>query len=108
MGPSTTSQKHDDKEVENKRRCVRRQSVQLKSHERKPTENLFEIEDAKFDSPKQTGKENREESCIPNSEAGVTTRRSSLGRPMRKAVVKVQSYKEVPLKFKMRRVPERM
>lgn len=105
MGPSTTSQKLEDKEkVENKRRCLRRQSARFKSHEREPTENLFEIEDVRFDGAMQSGKEEREEErCVPDREASLTAQRSSLGRPLRRAAEKVQSYKEVPLNIKMRR-----
>ncbi|KAK9999439.1 hypothetical protein SO802_019042 [Lithocarpus litseifolius] len=119
MGPSTTHQKVVDKEkVENKRRCLRRQSARFKSHEREPTVNLFEIEDAKFlasqshDNSIQEDpvplnssfkKEEEEENCVPRNEAQASLR-SSIGRPLRKAAEKVHSYKEAPLKSKMRRV----
>ncbi|KAM3692719.1 hypothetical protein ACB098_08G108500 [Castanea mollissima] len=119
MGPSTTHQKVVDKEkVENKRRCLRRQSARFKSQEREPTENLFEIEDAKFlvsqshensiqeePVPLNSSFKNEEEGdhCVPRNEAQASLR-SSIGRPLRKAAEKVQSYKEVPLKCKLRRV----
>ncbi|XP_075634518.1 SHUGOSHIN 2-like isoform X5 [Castanea sativa] len=119
MGPSTTHQKVVDKEkVENKRRCLRRQSARFKSQEREPTENLFEIEDAKFlvsqshensiqeePVPLNSSFKNEEEgdNCVPRNEAQASLR-SSIGRPLRKAAEKVQSYKEVPLKCKLRRV----
>uniref|UniRef100_A0A7N2KMJ2 Shugoshin C-terminal domain-containing protein n=1 Tax=Quercus lobata TaxID=97700 RepID=A0A7N2KMJ2_QUELO len=118
MGPSTSHQKVVDKEkVENKRRCLRRQSARFKSHERDPTENLFEIEDAKLlvsqshensiqeePVPLNSSFKNEEEgkNCVPRNEAQVSLR-SSIGRPLRKAAEKVQSYKEAPLKSKMRR-----
>ncbi|KAJ7981059.1 putative Shugoshin-1 [Quillaja saponaria] len=117
MGPSTTSRKDADKEkVENKRRCLRRQSARFKSHEQEPIENLFEIEDAIF--PKTRLKKSMQEgghtlmssASVINDENGENhalrseAPRSSIGRPMRKAVGKVQSYKEVPLNVKMRRV----
>lgn len=35
---------------------------------------------------------------------GQELRRSSVGRPLRRAAVKVQSYKEIPLNIKMRRM----
>lgn len=100
------------------RRCLRRQSARFKSHEREPTENLFEIEDAKFllsqshensiqeePVPLNSYFKNEEEgkNCVPRNEAQASLR-SSIGRPLRKAAEKVQSYKEVPLKCKMRRV----
>lgn len=107
MGPSTTHQKVVDKEkVENKRRCLRRQSARFKSHEREATENLFEIEVDKFPAMHEEEPvplnssikkvEEEGEICMPL--------RSSIGRPLRKAAEKVQSYKEPPLKSKMRRV----
>ncbi|KAK8683632.1 hypothetical protein V6N13_039686 [Hibiscus sabdariffa] len=80
MGPSTTSQRGGDKEkIENKRRCLRRQSAR---------ENLFELDDIGFaDTP------------LVSSSTSIT----SMGRPLRKAAEKVQSYKEFPLNVKMRR-----
>lgn len=102
------------------RRCLRRQSARFKSHERDP-ENLFEIEDAKISATEALSnpmcneestplhassvKEEKEEEigCASSrSESGVS-QRSSIGRPLRRAVEKVQSYKEVPLNVKMRR-----
>ncbi|XP_050139070.1 shugoshin-1-like isoform X2 [Malus sylvestris] len=108
LGASTTCQKVENKEkAENKRRRLRRQSARFISQ----TENLFEIEDVKLpvnhtpDSPMRsssptplissTRKEGGEDNCAP--------RRSSVGRPLRKAAEKVKSYKEVPIIVKMRR-----
>ncbi|KAB2614693.1 shugoshin-1-like [Pyrus ussuriensis x Pyrus communis] len=108
VGASTTCQKVEDKEkAENKRRRLRRQSARFISQ----TENLFEIEDVQLpfnhtpDSPMRrsgptplissTRKEGEEDNCAP--------RRSSVGRPLRKAAEKVKSYKEVPIIAKMRR-----
>ncbi|KAJ9188786.1 hypothetical protein P3X46_000150 [Hevea brasiliensis] len=119
MGPSTTSRQGQEKEMlENKRRCLRRQSARFKSQERElPMENLFEIEDAKFPIPHQPldnpmqedglttlsgSSVVKEENFGSENEAQVAAR-SSLGRPVRRAVEKVQSYKEVPLNTKMRR-----
>lgn len=147
---------------------MRRQSARFKSHEKEQTENLFEIDEAKFpenpmceDDPtpsisstkeEDTKEEEKEDSCaaksekvsqrssigrplrnavkkdakfpenrIPNDDptalisstkkekedssapkSGVS-QRSSIGRPLRKAVEKIQSYKEPPLHVKMRR-----
>ncbi|CAN6559890.1 unnamed protein product [Malus baccata var. baccata] len=108
VGASTTCQKVENKEkAENKRRRLRRQFARFISQ----TENLFEIEDVKLpvnhtpDSPMRsssptplissTRKEGGEDNCAP--------RRSSVGRPLRKAAEKVKSYKEVPIIVKMRR-----
>lgn len=98
------------------RRCLRRQSARFKSHEREPAENLFEIEDTKLpvtlpldtpmqeDGSLQAGSSNttNEETCSSRNEAQ-PSQRSSMGRPLRKAAEKVQSYKEVPVNVKMRR-----
>ncbi|KAL5565804.1 hypothetical protein UlMin_028968 [Ulmus minor] len=110
MGASFASQKVEDKEkVENKRRCLKRQSARFRSQEKEPAGNLFEIEDAKFSGNNNSLRnllntplnEEKEESCVSTSEAGLS--RSSIGRPMRKAAVKVHSYKEIPVNIKMRR-----
>ncbi|KAG8655176.1 shugoshin-1-like isoform X1 [Manihot esculenta] len=118
MGPSTTSRQGMEKEkLESKRRCLRRQSARFKSQEQELSmENLFEIEEAKFpithplDNPMQEkglkaqcpSSVMKEENFDPENEAQVAER-SSLDRPVRRAVEKVQSYKEVPLNTKMRR-----
>ncbi|KAL6976372.1 hypothetical protein U1Q18_025158 [Sarracenia purpurea var. burkii] len=94
------------------RRCLRRQSASFKSQLHKATENLFEIEDVEFpvgqplDSSvgglliKKRGK--NDENFASRSEPH-ESQRTSLGRPLRKAVEKVQSYKEIPCNIKMRR-----
>ncbi|XVE59020.1 hypothetical protein DITRI_Ditri05aG0010900 [Diplodiscus trichospermus] len=116
MGPSTTSRRGGDKEkTENKRRCLRRQSARFKSQDREPTEDLFEIDDVTFaaihqldtpmhvDGPTPLGSSiTMEETCNPRAETQML-KRTSLGRPLRKAAEKVQSYKEVPINVKMRR-----
>ncbi|XP_022753883.1 SHUGOSHIN 2-like [Durio zibethinus] len=112
MGPSTTSQRDGDKEkIENKRRCLRRQSARFKSQESEPTaENLFEIDNVKVAAtPMHEGGSTllgssiiTEESCNPRAETQIL-KRSSIGRPLRKAVEKVQSYKEAPVNVKLRR-----
>lgn len=78
---------------------------------------LFEIEDAKYsvsqslDNPihedgvplnSSIKKEEEGEMCTRRNE-GQVSQRSSIGRPLRKAAEKVQSYKEAPIKIKMRR-----
>ncbi|XP_058223827.1 SHUGOSHIN 2-like [Rhododendron vialii] len=106
MGPSTTtSQQVAEKEAsESKRRCLRRQSARFISQPHEPTDNLFEIEVAKFLVPPRSSvkKGENDENCEPIFEAR-ESRRTSLGRPVRRAAEKVQSYKEVPRNIKMRR-----
>ncbi|KAI9195305.1 hypothetical protein LWI28_013664 [Acer negundo] len=113
MGPSTTHRQAAEKEkIENKRRCLRRQSARFhfQSQEREPAENLFEIEDTKlldtlppndpmhedFSTPAGSSSVANKETCSVRSETQVS-KRSSIGRPLRRAAEKVQSYKEVPL-----------
>ena len=92
-----------------------------KSGLREPTDNLFEIEDLKLpirshedsclgtttptasDTVMRDEDHLRDQSVSPQHQ-NQGARRSSLGRPMRSAAVKVNSYKEVPLNIKMRRV----
>ena len=91
---------------------MRRQSARFKSQEREPTENLFEIDDVKFAATQQLDTPMHEDGPTPlgssitmenpKTETQILNR-SSLGRPLRKAVEKVQSYKEVPVNVKMRR-----
>ncbi|KAK1564824.1 hypothetical protein Q3G72_012314 [Acer saccharum] len=110
MGPSTTHRQAAEKEkIENKRRCLRRQSARFQPKEREPAENFFEIEDTKLldtlppndpmhedvSTPAGSSVANKE-TCSTRSETQVS-KRSSIGRPLRRAAEKVQSYKEVPL-----------
>ncbi|XP_028125464.1 shugoshin-1-like isoform X5 [Camellia sinensis] len=109
MGPSTTSKQVAEKETsESKRRCLRRQSARFRYQQHEPNEDLFEIEDAKFLlAPTPFGspirKEENDENWAPAGSDARESQRTSLGRPMRRAVQKVQSYKETPLNIKMRR-----
>lgn len=98
MGPSTTSRQGVGKEkLENKRRCVRRQSARFKSEPKE--NNLFEIE---ISEPK--GGNGSNSSLIKEETSDFEgQRRYSVGRPMRRAAEKVNSYKETPLNVKMRR-----
>ncbi|XP_038694566.1 SHUGOSHIN 2-like isoform X2 [Tripterygium wilfordii] len=112
MGSSTTRGKEN---IPNKRHCLRRQSARLKSQEREPSENLFEIEDVKFSVTRSVDDPKHEDGLTPMvssakkeaaSDSGTemhVPRRSSTGRPMRAAVGMVQSYKEVPRNIKLRR-----
>lgn len=88
------------------RRSLRRQSARFKSHEKEQTENLFEIDEAKFpenpmceDDPtpsiSSTKEEEKEDSCAAKSEK--VSQRSSIGRPLRKAVKKDAKFPENPI-----------
>ncbi|GMY09307.1 SHUGOSHIN 1 [Fagus crenata] len=117
LGPTSLKPVHAEEIVRNKRRCLRRQSARFKSEEPEQTEDLFEIDDAKFpvspaldDLVHESGqmlsglsvKEEDEGNTALRLEAQ-EMRRSSVGRPLRRAAEKVQSYKEVPVNIKMRR-----
>lgn len=109
MGPTTSQQAVDKEIVENKRRCLRRQSVRLKPPEKQDA--LFEIEVAKdpanqtMDIPHRKSKSDEadDEGCLSESSTCTKGQRSSIGRPQRKATEKIQSYKDPPLNRKMRR-----
>ena len=69
-----------------------------------PTEDSFVMKDVVLDSSvisseKEQSKKNNSQPPYENQEI----RRTSVGRPMRKAAEKVSSYKEIPLNIKMRR-----
>lgn len=84
-----------------------------------PKENLFELEDINYSVKQLAESPLHKESVICESKPSIKKeqnydnyarkydplelRRNSIGRPARKAAVKVQSYKEVPLNIKMRR-----
>ncbi|CAK9159697.1 unnamed protein product [Ilex paraguariensis] len=118
FGPSPVKQSHAKEDAESKRLCVRRHSARFKSEESKPTEDFFEIDEAKLpECPSRDDRmledgsatmsslvktEDKDESSGPiykPQEIG----RSSIGRPLRQAAKKVQSYKETPVNVKMRR-----
>ncbi|KAL0436940.1 UNVERIFIED_CONTAM: shugoshin 2 [Sesamum radiatum] len=104
LGSSVIPPQHAEKEViVNKRRCLRRQSASSRIRQpEEPTENLFEIDDAKFPvAPSDEGLLADDGSCVSELEA--QARRTSISRPLRKAVEKVQSYKERPINVKLRR-----
>ncbi|XP_028124150.1 SHUGOSHIN 2-like isoform X2 [Camellia sinensis] len=110
----------DDAKTENKSRvCLRRQSARFKSEEPESTEDVFEIDDAKFpacslhdDQMQEDGspsmcllvKKIDKEVNSDSSDETLVLQRSSIGRPLRLAAKKVQSYKETPLNMKMRRL----
>ncbi|XP_072987984.1 uncharacterized protein [Typha latifolia] len=129
FGSSTSTQEVTAKQNHNSRsrQSLRRKSSNMKVELSEPTGELFEIDDLKLpirslingtvheDSSSQidssmpasvpdvilnpVSKELREKSCLEMQ----IPRRSSLGRPLRKAAEKVSSYKEIPVNIKMRR-----
>ncbi|KAL1361506.1 hypothetical protein HN51_009873 [Arachis hypogaea] len=84
-----------EKVKDNNRRRSRRHSAFVETHEHEASENLFEIEDTIMVHPCSAGERSKLRNEAP---------RSSFGRPLRRAAEKVQSYKEVPLNAKMRRL----
>ncbi|XP_051120672.1 SHUGOSHIN 2 [Andrographis paniculata] len=100
LGSSTVNHTNIEKEVAtSKRRCLRRQSARSKIEHEEPTaDKLFEIDEAKFLPPAVPSN-----SPICDDNSGGEVRRMSLGRPMRRAAEKVQSYRERPVNVKMRR-----
>ncbi|XP_057470791.1 SHUGOSHIN 1-like isoform X3 [Actinidia eriantha] len=103
---------------ENKSVCLRRQSARFKSEEPEPTEDVLEIDDTQFpvcplhdDQMQEDGlismfssvKNDDIEGSSAVSVEVQELRRLSIGRPLRLAAKKVQSYKETPLNIKMRR-----
>ncbi|KAG5124550.1 hypothetical protein JHK82_031287 [Glycine max] len=100
-GSSTASKNTNKDKVKDNRRRLRRHSTTFKTHEHEPLENLFELEDATYlvtQSP--TSKTERGKSSASRNEAT----RCSFERPLRRAVQKVHSYKEIPVNVKMRRL----
>ncbi|XAR72146.1 hypothetical protein NMG60_11018683 [Bertholletia excelsa] len=95
----------------------RRQSAGFKSNESDPNneEDLFEIDDVKFPVSSLDGDQLQGDTststCLLDEKddkvgRGSTDeiRRSSIGRPLRQAAQKVQSYKEIAVNVKMRRI----
>nr|GMD31490.1 shugoshin-1-like isoform X1 [Ipomoea batatas] len=113
MSHSTASPEAAKEEAAEKRRRLRRQSASYRMQQQEPVEDLFELEDITkqiVDDPNAP----LLHSCSANAEAsnekdgsGVVgqeaSNRTSIGRPLRKAAEKVQSYKEIPINIKMRR-----
>ncbi|KAI8539738.1 hypothetical protein RHMOL_Rhmol09G0206000 [Rhododendron molle] len=116
---STLRQVQLGEKTGNKRVSLRRQSARFKSEEPEDTEDKFEADDAKLpecslydDEIREDGPASARSSALkddggcrssPNGDDAKELRRPSIGRPLRLAATKVQSYKEIPLKVKMRR-----
>ncbi|KAL0907976.1 hypothetical protein M5K25_022435 [Dendrobium thyrsiflorum] len=100
-------------EEENPRKPhLRRKSIILKAESCVPTEDLFEIEDTKFPMCSGDNKGGGSAPTIPTKSVKIeeeevqltsNLRRTSLGRPLRRAAEKVNCYKELPLNAKLRR-----
>ncbi|XP_076884402.1 uncharacterized protein LOC143533529 [Bidens hawaiensis] len=107
IGHMTTVQASEEEIVENKRRCVRRQTVGFTSQEDEFNENLFEIKDLnvhEYYSPtSKTITQQKHEKCGLKPKQQQESQRISFGRPPRKAADKIHTYKETPLNVKMRR-----
>lgn len=118
MGATSADQQVSGKEItENKRLCLRRQSARFEPQLLENSEDLFEIGDVKFQADQfnkvaDDAAATRTRSLVqcggrdcnygPRPEAQ-ESKRSSIGRPLRRAAEKVHSYKENPINIKMRR-----
>lgn len=117
LGPNIKSVQAKEA-ADNKRVCLRRQSARLKAKEPETTEDVFGVDDTQFlvssscdDKVHESGpissdsfiKSEHEEEIMTLRNEGQELQRVSVGRPLRRAVEKIQSYKEVPLNVKMRR-----
>ncbi|GMP68588.1 hypothetical protein CsSME_00028155 [Camellia sinensis var. sinensis] len=115
---ASTEQIQLKEKTEKKRACLRRQSARSKHQESEPTEDTFEIVDTKFpvcslhdDQMQEDGstsmcslaKDDKRGISDPSDDKTQQLQRSSIGRPLRLAAKKVQSYKEIPVNVKMRR-----
>ncbi|XP_019199358.1 PREDICTED: shugoshin-1-like [Ipomoea nil] len=111
MSHSTASPEAAKEEAAEKRRRLRRQSASSRiqqQQKQEPVEDLFELEIVDDPNPPPL------HSCCANEEASnekdgcgvvgqVVSNRTCIGRPLRRAAEKVQSYKEIPINIKMRR-----
>ncbi|KAE8686303.1 hypothetical protein F3Y22_tig00111069pilonHSYRG00029 [Hibiscus syriacus] len=106
--------------IDNTRACLRRQSARFKAQEPETNKDVFEVDELRFlvsstsnDQVPDSGQLSSDDSSIKSEhKEGNTTvssrteaqelRRVSAGRPLRRAVKKVQSYKEMKLNVKMR------
>ncbi|KAK7278595.1 hypothetical protein RJT34_23627 [Clitoria ternatea] len=112
--PANTEQVHAKKKIDNKRISLRRQTNRFRPENPEPTEDFFEIDDSKFnvshlsDSVSETNRPTPSSVASKQENEAFTFeyqegRRSSVGRPLRRTVGKIMSYKEIPLNKKMRR-----
>ncbi|XVF75628.1 hypothetical protein PTKIN_Ptkin13bG0202100 [Pterospermum kingtungense] len=97
--------------------CLRRRSARFKPEEPDRTKDVFEVDGIKFlvsssceDKAHETAPVSSGSLVKSKHGGGMTPRieaqefrRTSVGRPLRRAAEKVQSYKEIPLTMKLRR-----
>ncbi|GMJ14395.1 SHUGOSHIN 1 [Hibiscus trionum] len=120
-GPSDIKPVQAKEGIDNKRACLRRQSGRFKPQEPETSKDVFEVDDARIlvsstsdGKVHESGQLSSDESSVKsehdNGNMTVSSRieaqelrRVSAGRPLRRAVEKVQSYKEMKLNVKMRR-----
>ncbi|XP_039020088.1 SHUGOSHIN 1-like [Hibiscus syriacus] len=119
-GPSNIKPFEAKEGIDNTRACLRRQSARFKAQEPETNKDVFEVDELRFlvsstsnDQVPDSGQLSSDDSSIKSEhKEGNTTvssrteaqelRRVSAGRPLRRAVKKVQSYKEMKLNVKMR------
>lgn len=84
------------------RHCLRRQSASPRMQQQEPAKRVSEFEDIarQYDS---LARAQEEDLAPPLEHKSCCSKRTSLGRPLRRAAGRVQSYKQVPLNVKMRR-----
>ncbi|MBA0569077.1 hypothetical protein Golob_006534 [Gossypium lobatum] len=119
-GPSDSKSAQGNERGDSKRVCLRWQSAKIRAQEPETSIDVFDVDDVKClfsstsdDKVHESGQLSSDSSVKSEQEEGNTSmstrseaqelRRVSVGRPLRRAVEKVQSYKEMKLNVKMRR-----
>ncbi|TYG65852.1 hypothetical protein ES288_D06G220400v1 [Gossypium darwinii] len=119
-GPSDSKSAQGNERGDSKRVCLRRQSAKIRAQEPEMSVDVSDVDDVRClfsstsdDKVHESGQLSSDSSVKSEQEEGNTSmssrseaqelRRVSVGRPLRRAVEKVQSYKEMKLNVKMRR-----
>ncbi|KAK8575631.1 hypothetical protein V6N13_033136 [Hibiscus sabdariffa] len=120
-GPSDIKPVQAKEGIDNKRACLRRQSARFKAQAPETNKDVFEVDNARILVLSTSDDKVHESSQLYSDDSSVKSeqdngnmtvssrieaqelRRVSAGRPLRRAVEKVQSYKEMKLNVKMRR-----
>ncbi|KAB2026274.1 hypothetical protein ES319_D06G208300v1 [Gossypium barbadense] len=119
-GPSDSKSAQGNERGDSKRVCLRRQSAKIRAQEPEMSVDVSDVDDVRClfsstsdDKVHESGQLSSDSSVKREQEEGNTSmstrseaqelRRVSVGRPLRRAVEKVQSYKEMKLNVKMRR-----